>query len=101
SEAGELHGLVVIEENIQDDTNNITRFLVISNDHINSESTNNKTSIILETSNKPGSLADALMEFKIADINIDLLHSSFVANSNFTMKFFLEYDAAWQSDKSK
>jgi prephenate dehydratase len=100
-EAGQLHGLNVVREDVQDDPLNLTRFLFIeksSTARISKDST--KTSIVLTTTQEPGSLAAALAAFSEHGINIDLIHSSFVANTNFTMNFLLEYDYGWQAKKN-
>lgn len=95
--AGKLHGLTALKESIQDDENNLTRFLVLTRQGTEVPLDANKSSIILETSNAAGSLVDALQLFKDAGINLDLLHSSFIADSEFRMRFFVEFDYAWPS----
>lgn len=88
-EAAVITGLSIVKDNIQDDKNNLTRFIIIGSDPPKLD-ISNKTSLILELKNKTGGLSDVLLKIKNADINIDLLHSSFIANSDFNMKFFIE-----------
>lgn len=90
-QAANLAGLSILRENIQDDERNLTRFIIIGKNPpliANAD----KTSLVLELKNKTGKLADVLKKIKQVDINISLLHSSFIANSDFNMKFFLEID---------
>jgi len=101
SVAGSKNNLKTIEKSVQDDVNNLTRFLILARTGEDSALDTNKSSILMQTSNSTGSLADCLLEFKNTGINISLLHSSFVNNSDFTMKFWLEFDAGWQESQTK
>ena len=93
--AGDLHGLVSLAANIQDDPDNITRFLLIARSNNAPEPTSsNKTTCLLDTGQQPGALATALLPFREAGVNISSLQSLFVPNSPFHMQFFLEFDAA-------
>lgn len=93
--AGELYGLVPVAENIQDDTENTTRFLIVQKASLRTipMENGNKTTALLKTSQKPGSLVDALLPFKEQEVNISTLHSSFLPNTSFEMQFFIEFDA--------
>lgn len=93
--AGELHGLQVIAGNIQDDSDNFTRFLILQPSD-NGSQEGDKTTLLLKTSQKPGSLVDALILFKERDVNVSALHSSFLPNTGFDMQFFVEFDAGMQ-----
>ena len=57
--AAELFGLDVLAENIEDDTNNTTRFLVLGKQQV-APSGKDKTSLVLATQNKPGAMVDLL-----------------------------------------
>jgi chorismate mutase/prephenate dehydratase len=59
SVAAELYGLRVVCENIEDNTNNITRFLVISREDAKPTG-EDKTAILFSTAHKAGALADVL-----------------------------------------
>lgn len=100
--AGELHGLSVLREKIQDDPDNITRFLQLEkrNGQTYGPDTN-KSTILLETGQEPGSLLDALIPFKVEGVNIEQLQSSSIPNSPFSMRFFLEFDAGVLDPRTK
>ncbi len=102
-QAAKLNHLKIIQKNIQDDQNNLTRFLVLSSPEVTQKQLHkaDKTSIILETSNQPGSLFEALGLFNQQNINISSLHSSFVNNSDFKMRFFVEYHCGWNDPKNQ
>lgn len=57
--AAELFGLNVLAENIEDDANNTTRFLVLGKQRV-APSGKDKTSLVLATQNKPGAMVDLL-----------------------------------------
>ena len=72
--AAELYGLKIICENIEDNSNNITRFLVIGKED-SKPSGDDKTSILFSTSHKAGALVDVLQEFKNKGINLTNIES--------------------------
>jgi chorismate mutase/prephenate dehydratase len=57
--AGEIFGLKVLEENIEDDPKNTTRFLVIST-HDVAPSGKDKTSLVMAAKNIPGAMVELL-----------------------------------------
>jgi chorismate mutase / prephenate dehydratase len=57
--AAELFGLNVLAENIEDDANNTTRFLVLGKQRV-APSGKDKISLVLATQNKPGAMVDLL-----------------------------------------
>jgi chorismate mutase/prephenate dehydratase len=72
--AAELYGLRIICENIEDNANNVTRFLVISKEDAK-PSGEDKTALVFSTSDKPGSLSDVLDVFKQYGINMTKVES--------------------------
>jgi chorismate mutase/prephenate dehydratase len=72
--AAELYGLRVICENIEDNTNNVTRFLVISKEDAK-PSGEDKTALVFSTADKPGALSDVLDVFKEYGINMTKVES--------------------------
>jgi chorismate mutase/prephenate dehydratase len=72
--AAELYGLRVICENIEDNANNVTRFLVISKEDAK-PSGEDKTALVFSTADKPGALSDVLDVFKQYGINMTKVES--------------------------
>jgi chorismate mutase / prephenate dehydratase len=102
--AGELNGLAIIKGDLQDNGRNITRFLHIklrSSGKVKLTGMENKTTILLDIPDIKGSLFKALGAFWLARINISMLHSSFVEDSDFNERFFMEFDAGLGSRQSK
>ena len=64
----------VVDENIEDEINNTTRFLVISRDMIG-RSGNDKTSIVVATKNRPGAIADLIAPFSKNKVSMTKLES--------------------------
>jgi chorismate mutase/prephenate dehydratase len=67
--AAERYDLKVIARGIEDDTDNTTRFLVVSKSHPG-PSGNDKTSIMFTLRDKPGALVDALRPLSAAGVNM-------------------------------
>ena len=57
--AGEVFGLTVCAENIEDDPNNTTRFLVIAAQEV-AASGKDKTSLVMSVKNRPGAIYELL-----------------------------------------
>ncbi|MHC4086919.1 MAG: prephenate dehydratase [Planctomycetota bacterium] len=72
--AAELYGLRIICENIEDIANNVTRFLVISQED-SRPTGEDKTAILFSTAHKAGALADVLEVFKRYNINLTNIES--------------------------
>jgi chorismate mutase/prephenate dehydratase len=87
SVAAKINNLPVRFENIEDNTNNRTRFFIISNFE-NAASGNDKTSLLVKLSNKPGSLVDFLNHFEKAEVNLSKIKSHIVEGESI---FFIEF----------
>ncbi len=72
--AAELYGLNVICENIEDISNNVTRFLVISRQDTR-KTGEDKTALLFSTAHKAGALVDVLSVFKKHKINLTNIES--------------------------
>ena len=72
--AAELYGVKVIRENIEDITNNTTRFFVIGSESAR-PSGDDKTSIVFSTAHKAGALVDVLQAFRYNGLNLTNIES--------------------------
>jgi chorismate mutase/prephenate dehydratase len=91
AEAGIHHGLSVIDENIEDNRQNITRFAVIGN-RPSEPSASDKTSLMFQLKHQPGALASAMVEFQAADVNLTWIESFPLANRPSEYLFFVELE---------
>jgi chorismate mutase/prephenate dehydratase len=84
-----MYNLPILFENIEDKGNNRTRFLIVSNFE-NAQSGDDKTSILVQLSNKAGALVSFLNDFNQAKINLTKIKSHIVEG---TSTFFIEFNA--------
>ncbi len=101
--AGQLYGLEPLAQSIQDDQNNITRFVEVKlrNGEVPVISEANKTSVVMTTGEKAGALVDILTPFKEARITLTDLQSAIIPNSPFHNEFFVEFHAGLSEDRTK
>ncbi len=90
-EAGIHHGLQVIDENIEDNSHNITRFAVIGNrDSV--PTGRDKTSLMFQLNHQPGALAAAMIAFQRAAVNLTWIESFPLPNCPKEYLFFVELE---------
>ena len=87
--AGELHGLQVLFENIEDDCENETRFLVIGREPAR-RTGDDKTANMFTTAHKPGALAEVLDVFKENGINLTDIEKRPSKKVNWEYYFFID-----------
>ena len=87
--AGELYRLKTLFANIEDNPNNVTRFLVIGQQSPR-RSGDDKTSIIFTTAHKSGALADVLEVFRKYGINLTNIATRPSQKRNFEYYFFTD-----------
>ncbi len=86
--AAKLYNLPIRFHNVEDSSNNRTRFFIISNFE-NAPSGDDKTSLLVRLSNKPGSLVEFLNHFENAGINLTKIKSHIVGGESI---FFIEFN---------
>jgi len=87
--AAEIYGLPIIRHNIEDNPNNVTRFLVIGRG-LTGPTGDDKTAITFTTAHKPGALADVLIAFKESGTNLTFIESRPSRKRNWEYFFFAE-----------
>jgi chorismate mutase / prephenate dehydratase len=90
-EAGIHHGCKILVENIEDNSSNVTRFAVIGERDC-PVTGNDKTSLMFQLSHQPGSLADAMLVFKQAGVNLTWIESFPLPNRPNEYLFFVELE---------
>jgi len=88
--AGELYGLKIICENIEDITNNVTRFLVISKADAKPTG-DDKTSMLFSTAHKAGALVDVLEVFRSYGLNLSNIESRPSKKREWEYYFFVDF----------
>ena len=99
-EAGMHYGLAVIDANIEDNRNNVTRFAVIGGPETK-RTGRDKTALMLEIPHKPGALADAMVVFKRARLNLTWIESFPMSGSRNEYLFFVEFEGHSADSKAK
>jgi chorismate mutase/prephenate dehydratase len=87
--AGQMYGLNLLAEGIEDNSSNMTRFLVIGRGE-NTATGNDKTSLIFATPHSPGSLHRALSSFARRKINLAKIESHPVKEKLWEYSFFVD-----------
>jgi len=86
--AAKLYHLPIRFNNVEDNSNNKTRFFIIS-DFENGSSGDDKSSLLVRLSNQPGSLVDFLNNFEEAGVNLMKIKSHIVEGESI---FFIEFN---------
>jgi chorismate mutase/prephenate dehydratase len=89
--AAERYGLVIVARDIEDDPNNTTRFLVLGQLDA-APSGRDKTSLVVSTKNKPGTLLELLTPFARNGISLTKLESRPVRNGLWEYVFFVDFE---------
>jgi chorismate mutase/prephenate dehydratase len=88
SVAAKINHLPIRFENVEDNSNNRTRFFIVSNFE-NQPSGSDKTSMLVRLSDKPGALVSFLNDFEKAKINLMKIKSHIVEGESI---FFIEFN---------
>jgi len=88
--AAELYGLRIVCEHIEDNPNNVTRFLVVSREDAKPTG-EDKTAILFSTAHKAGALADVLEVFKRYNINLTNIESRPSKKRQWEYYFFVDF----------
>jgi prephenate dehydratase len=91
SYAAELYDMEIIQKNIESNKNNFTRFVVVSKE-LSELSGSNKTSLVLEALNEPGSLFNVLGVFAKKRINITKIESRPIIGKIWHYYFYIDID---------
>ncbi len=90
-ECADIYGLKVLQSNIQDAENNITRFICISKNLKIFEGAN-KISLILNIPHVKGSLNKILTKFSTLSLNLTKLESRPLPNTDFEFAFYFDFE---------
>lgn len=93
-----LYGLKILDENIQNVSNNYTRFIIVGKD-LKIYDKADQISVRLKALDRPGSLFDIVEKFKILDVNMTKLESSPIPGSDFEFIFYFDFEGSIREKK--
>ena len=90
-EAAKIFGIPVIQEGIEDNANNYTRFLIFSKEK-SDKTDNSKTSIIFSVKHEAGALYQIINEFYQNKINLTKIESRPNKNTAWEYNFYVDFE---------
>ena len=98
--AAKVHGLSVLVEGINDEENNFTRFIVVTNQKIFRKDAD-KISICFEVAHESGSLYHLLSHFIYNDLNMTKIESRPVEGRSWEYRFFVDFEGSLSDGAGK
>ncbi|MBA4143837.1 MAG: prephenate dehydratase [Nitrosospira sp.] len=96
--AGEVFGLTICAENIEDDPNNTTRFLVIGAQEV-APSGRDKTSLVMSAKNRPGAIHELLAPLAEHGVSMSRLESRPSRAGLWEYVFFVDIEGHQEDSK--
>ncbi len=98
--ASQLHGLTVAADNIQDQNNNCTRFIVLKRRPDTGKDGCRKTSVVCKINGeRPGSLCEFLLEFAKREVNLTKIESRPARTGLGEYIFFFDVEGSVSEEK--
>ena len=89
--ASAIHNMPIISENIANNLNNYTRFLILSKEK-SPETGNDKTSIIFSIKHEPGSLHRIIENFHKNSVNLTKIESRPTKTNTWEYNFYVDFE---------
>jgi chorismate mutase / prephenate dehydratase len=96
--AAERYGLKILAGSIEDDPKNRTRFLVLGG-HEAGRSSKDRTSLVMTTHNRPGSLLELIASFSTAGVNMTRLESRPARTGQWEYYFYVDIEGHQEDAK--
>ncbi|MDX9888571.1 MAG: prephenate dehydratase domain-containing protein [Anaerovoracaceae bacterium] len=90
---GPLYGLTTLKTQIENHSNNYTRFICISKE-LEIYPDGDRISLILSVPHEPGALFDLLSKFAAKDINVSKIESRPIPGTDFEFMFYFDLEAS-------
>ena len=97
-DAAEIYEMPIISDNIANNLNNYTRFLILSKEN-NSETGNDKTSIIFSIKHEPGSLYRIIENFNKNNVNLTKIESRPTKSNTWEYNFYVDFEGHQNNSK--
>ncbi len=95
--AADTYGLAIYMQNIEDEPNNVTRFLVLGEQDVG-PSGQDKSSLLVSTRNEPGALVKILEPFQRHGISLTRIETRPSKTGNWSYVFFIDFDGHTDDD---
>ena len=95
--AAERYGLKIVAENIEDESRNVTRFVVIGN-HDAGPSGMDRTSLVMSTRNRPGAMNELLVPLAQHQVSMSRLESRPARSGLWEYLFFVDIEGHRSDD---
>jgi prephenate dehydratase len=98
--AAEIYGMNVLQANMQDSTENYTRFVLVAREAI-VPGGETKTSIVFSLENTPGSLFKSLAVFALRDIDLTKIESRPLQGKRWQYFFYIDFIGSQYEEKAQ
>ena len=101
AQAADIYNMLILDEQIEDNTQNMTRFLVLSREPLREREVTTPaiTTILFQTAHQPGSLLKALEAFAAHGVNLTKLETYMVSQEKPLPRFYVDVGGSiWEKN---
>ena len=99
--AAKLNNMEILQEHVETNKRNYTRFIIIARADQGYPPDANKSSIVFTAADKPGSLAAIMNRFAEAEINLSKIESRPIVGKEWSYYFYIDFDAGADEPRVK